>query len=268
VKENKQSPSQNTRNLANSREAVTYYSPIDDKEAERAPLSLHLIRRIFTYTRSHAARRNWLFFLTTLRGIQLPALAWMIGATINGPIAGRDIRGIWLHTAVFFALVLFTAVTFHFRQLFALELGESIVHDMRSELFRKLATLPLSFYNKTKFGRLISRMTSDIDSVRIAVQDAAFVTIVQGFQMVISAALMAYYNWKLFSLMLVLMPVVWAVNQGYRKQLSHRLRQLQETWSRLSSTLSESVGGIRVTQAFVRQEINAGFFRKLVDLHA
>lgn len=262
------SRARHAKNLANSREAITYYSPIDDRESERAPLSLHLIRRMFTYTRRHGARRNWLFFLTTLRGIQLPALAWMIGATINGPIAGRDIRGIWLYTAAFFALVLFTAFTFHFRQLFALELGESIVHDMRSELFRKLATMPLSFFNKTKFGRLISRMTSDIDSVRIAVQDAAFVTIVQFFQMSISAGLMAYYNWKLFSLMLFLMPIVWAVNQGYRRQLSNRLRQLQETWSRLSSTLSESVGGIRVTQAFVRQEINAGFFRKLVDLHA
>jgi ATP-binding cassette subfamily B protein len=79
---------------------------------------------------------------------------------------------------------------------------------------------------------------------------------------------MAWYNSKLFSLMLLLMPVVWIVNQGYRRRLSHQLRRLQETWSRLTSTLAESVGGVRVTQAFVRQEINAGFFRKLVAVHA
>ena len=45
---------------------------------------------------------------------------------------------------------------------------------MRSDLFRKLLTMPMSFFNRTKFGRLISRMTSDIDSVRIGVQDVAF----------------------------------------------------------------------------------------------
>ena len=45
------------------------------------------------------------------------------------------------------------------------------------------------------------------------------------------------------------------------------MRKVQESWSRLSSTLAESVGGIRVTQAFVRQEINAGFFRKLLIVH-
>jgi ATP-binding cassette subfamily B protein len=138
---------------------------------------------------------------------------------------------------------------------------------MRLELFRKLTTLPMSFFNKTKFGRIISRMTSDIDSVRVAVQDVAFVVTIQAVQMTVAALLMAWYNWKLFSLMLLLVPGIWLVNRNYRREVSHRLRKLQETWSRLTSTLAESVGGIRVTQAFVRQEINAGFFRKLVNLH-
>src|SRR5712671_7897927 len=67
--------------------------------------------------------------------------------------------------------------------------------------------------------------------------------------------------------MLLLVPVIWVVNQNYRREASQRLRKVQETWSRLTSTLAESVSGIRVTQAFVRQEINAGFFRKLVNVH-
>jgi ATP-binding cassette subfamily B protein len=222
---------------------------------------------MFTYTRPYAVRRNWLFVLTFARGLQLPVLAWMIGQTINGPIAGRDLHGIYLHAAVYFGLVLLMVVTLHYRQLFALELGEAVAHDMRLELFRKLTTLPMSFFNKTKFGRIISRMTSDIDSVRVAVQDVAFVVTIQAVQMTVAALLMAWYNWKLFSLMLLLVPGIWLVNRNYRREVSHRLRKLQETWSRLTSTLAESVGGIRVTQAFVRQEINAGFFRKLVNLH-
>lgn len=241
---------------------------MEDREADRAPLRLDLIRRIFGYTRAHAARRNWLFALTFLRGLQLPALAWMIGRTINGPIAGRALPGIYLCSAAYLGFVLFVVGTFHFRQRFALELGEAVVHDMRSELFRKLMTLPMSFFNQTKFGRIISRMTSDIDSVRIGVQDVAFVVVVQALQMAGSAALMAWYNWKLFLLMLLLAPVIWIVNARYRKEMSHRLRKVQESWSRVTSTLAESVSGVRVTQAFVRQEINADFFRKLIGEHS
>ena len=126
-------------------------------------------------------------------------------------------------------------MTLHFRQLFALELGEAVAHDMRLELFRKLTTLPMSFFNKTKFGRIISRMTSDIDSVRVAVQDVAFVVTIQAVQMTVAALLMAWYNWKLFSLMLLLVPGIWLVNQNYRREVSHRLRKLQVVMTPVSS---------------------------------
>jgi len=249
-----------------AREAITYYNP-EEREADRAPLQSRLIRRIFGYTKPYAARRNWLFIVTFVRGLQLPALAYLIAATINGPISGKTLDKIYWYAAGYFALATVTMLTLHFRQRLALELGEAVVHDMRSELFRKLMTMPMSFYNTTKFGRIISRMTSDIDSVRAGVQDVAFILVVNGFQMAGSAALMAWYDWKLFSLMLMLAPIIWVVNENYRHEMSRRLRKVQESWSRVTSTLAESVGGIRVTQAFVRHEINAGFFRKLIDVH-
>jgi ATP-binding cassette subfamily B protein len=249
------------------REAITYFHPMEDREADQAPLRWSLVRRIFSYTRPYAWKRNWLFVLTVARGLQLPALAWMIGWTIDGPIAEKNWPAIQLYAAAYLGMTLFMIVTLHFRQRYALEMGESVVHDMRADLFNKLTTLPMSFFNRTKFGRIISRMTSDIDNIRVGVQDVGFVLTVQAMQMAASAALMAWYDWKLFSIMFLLMPLIWVINERYRRVMSGRLRKLQETWSRLTSTLAESVSGIRVTQAFVRQEVNAGFFRKLVNLH-
>ncbi len=263
----KSSAAEAVKDSLSAREALTFYDPMEEREADKVPLQLALIRRIFRYTKPYAAKRNWLFILTFTRGLQLPALAWLIGRTITGPIAGQDLRGIYWYAAAYFLLALVTVVTFHFRQRFALELGEAVVHDMRSDLFGKLMTMPMSFFNQTKFGRIISRLTSDIDSVRAGVQDVAFVLVVQCLQMAGSAALMAWYNWKLFSLMLLMAPVIWVVNEKYRREMSRRLRMVQQSWSRVASTLAESVSGIRVTQAFVRQDINAGFFRKLINVH-
>ncbi len=250
-----------------SRAAITFYNPHEEREADKAPLQWPLIRRIFGFTKPYAAKRNWLFALTFTRGLQLPALAWLIGRTINGPIAGRNLAEIYWYAAAYGALALFTIATFHFRQRFALELGEAVVHDMRTTLFAKLMTMPMSFFNQTKFGRIISRLTSDIDSVRAGVQDVAFVLVVQILQMTVSAALMAWYDWKLFSLMVLMAPIIWLVNENYRGEMGRRLRKVQESWSRVSSTLAESVSGIRVTQAFVRHDVNAGFFQKLIDVH-
>jgi ATP-binding cassette subfamily B protein len=267
LKSDPQSTPQIAKGVHAAREAITYYNPHEEREAQKAPLQWRLIRRIFRYTNPYAGKRNWLFVLTFTRGLQLPALALLIGLTLNGPVSARHLAGIYGYAAAYLALALFTVVNFHFRQRFALELGEAVVHDMRSELFARLMTMPMSFFNQTKFGRIISRVTSDIDSVRAGVQDVAFVLVVQGLQMTASAALMAWYDWKLFSLMLLLVPVIWFVNENYRQEMGRRLRLVQESWSRVSSTLAESVSGIRVTQAFVRHEINAGFFRKLIDVH-
>ena len=249
------------------RGSITYYNPQEEREPDQAPLQWSLIRRIWGYTRPYSAKRAWLIVLTLLRGFQLPALAWLIGRIINGPIAGRAGVAVYWHAFGYFLLALFTAVTLHLRQRFALELGEAVVHDMRSELFRKLMAMPMAYFNGTKFGRIISRLTSDIDSIRIGVQDVVFVLVVQALQLSVSAVLMAWYDWKLFSLMLLFAPLIWLLNEKYRAEMSRRLRKLQETWSRLASTLAESVSGIRVTQAFVRHDINAGFFQRLIDLH-
>jgi hypothetical protein len=88
-------PTQPAPGQSSDRAAITYYNPFEEREADRAPLQAKLIRRIFGYTTPCAAKRNWLFALTVLRGLQLPALAWLIGRTINGPIAGRDLPGIY-----------------------------------------------------------------------------------------------------------------------------------------------------------------------------
>jgi ATP-binding cassette subfamily B protein len=252
------SPPTDQSAVLDDREAITYFNPMEDREADKAPLQWALVRRVYRYTAPYSWKRNLL---------QLPAMAWMIGRTINGPIAARNWPGIQLYAAGYLGLTIFMIVTLHYRQIYALQLGESVVHDMRRDLFQKLTTLPMSFFNQTKFGRIISRMTSDIDSIRVGVQDVGFVLTVQAMQMTVSAALMAWYDWKLFSIMFLLVPLIWVINEKYRVVMAARLRRVQETWSRLASTLAESVGGIRVTQAFVRQEVNAGFFRKLVNLH-
>jgi ATP-binding cassette subfamily B protein len=191
----------------------------------------------------------------------------MIGRTLSGPDRRPRRTRIAIHAPRTSAWRSSWSSRCHFRYRYALELGEAVAHDMRRDLFTKLTTLPMSFFTRTKFGQLISRLTSDIDSIRLGVQDVAYVMIVQGMQMAVSARLMLYYDWILFSLMLVLAPLVWVVNRRYRREMSLRVRKVQESWSRVTSTLSESVSGVRVTQAFVRQEINLSFFRDLIEEH-
>jgi ATP-binding cassette subfamily B protein len=125
-----------------------------------------------------------------------------------------------------------------------------------------------SFYHKTPAGRIISRMTSDIEVIRSLVQDVLFVSMVGLGQMIFAAAFMFWYDHVLFLMILVLAPVLWGLNLYFRRRLSKALRASQESMSQVTSTLAESVSGIRVTQSFVRQKFNARMFLDIIVEHS
>ena len=157
---------------------------------------------------------------------------------------------------------------FHFRQRYALELGEYAVNALRADIFERVQRMPMSFFHRVKLGRIISRVTSDVEAVRVGIQDVFFVSLIQFGMMVFAAVAMLFCDWSLFLVVLAMAPVLWTVNRRFRFQLSRLSRASQESFSRVTATLAESVGGIRVTQGFVRQQTNAGLFRSLLADHA
>lgn len=243
--------------------------PVDEQEdLKQAPLSFRLIRRLLTYTRPYKARTIWLFICVFARGLQLPVLAWAIGAIINGPVAHGDAAALKTAALGFLAFAFFTEFTFHFRVKLAQELGENVVHDLRRDLFRHWLRLTMGYFQGRPVGRLISRLTGDAESVRAGVQNVLFVSLVQLGQMVGCAVFMALADIWLFLAALGIAPFIWALNRLFRGRLSHAYRAQVESFSRISATMAESVSGVRVTQSFSRQDINDELFHDLVADHA
>ncbi len=240
----------------------------DEDEELQKPLEWGLIRRLFTYTAPIKGKVWLLAMLTLIRSAQLPALGWVMSLIIKGPITGRDFAGIAFGVAGYGLLALSTDGLFHFRQRFALEIGETVVNGLRADLFAKTLRQPMSFFHRMKIGRIIGRVTSDVEAVRVGIQDVLFVSVIQFGSMVFSAAVMLWTDRVLFLVVLAMAPVLWLLNRHFRVKLSLYTRASQESFSRVTATLAESVGGIRVTQGFVRQETNAGLFRSLLFDHA
>lgn len=240
----------------------------DEDEEQFKPLEWGLIRRLFTYTRPIRGKVNALFVLTILRAAQLPALVWSSAAIISGPIAQHDVGLLPWAVFGYGVLALSTDLLFHWRQRYALEIGETVVNGLRADIFRCTQRQPMSFFHRVKLGRIISRMTSDVESLRVGIQDVLFVSAIQFAQMLFTAMVMIRCDWMLFLVVVGLAPVLWSVNRHFRGRLSRLTRATQESFSRVTATLAESVNGIRVTQGFVRQETNAGLFRGLLADHA
>ena len=239
-----------------------------EPEEARRPLEWGLIRRLFGFTRPFAGKRNALIALTVLRSTQIPALAWLASLIIAGPIARHESASLLWWIAGYAAMAVLADGLFHFRQRLALELGEAVVGRLRADIFAHVQRMPMSFFHRVKLGRILSRVTSDVESLRVGIQDVFFVGIVQAGSMIFAAAIMVWTDWVLFLVVLAMAPFLWVIGSRFRLRMSQATRAAQESFSRVTATLAESINGIRVTQGFVRQETNAGLFRSLIADHA
>ena len=249
--------------------ALTHVTRDEERDVEIRPLQFFgLMRRIFGYARPHRRLIVILCVLTVTRSIQLPLVAHVLSSVINGPIAGGNLRNVLLGAGVFATLAAFTQITFGYRVLYALELGELVVRDMRNAIFAHLQGLTASFFNKMKVGRIISRMSSDLEAIRLGVQDIVFMSIVAIGQIIVASILMFMADRVLFCIILLMGPIIWGLNRHFSSHLLSAQREASESFSRVTATLAESVTGIRVTQGFVREEANTEIFRNLVMDHS
>ncbi len=247
---------------------LTYVDRSQESRMDTRPLSLSLFTRLFAYTRGCGAKRNWLFVCVILRAIQMTVVPWMMASIIGGPIRSGDWPGLILWLVALTAVALSMQVTLHFRQRLGLELGETVVRDLRRDLYRHMLELPMGYYHRTRPGMLINRFTSDSEAVRVGVQNVVFAGLVLVLNMLMSAAFMLYYDWGLFMVILAMAPVLFGLNRIFRTRLSRAYRAVQESFSRVTATVVESVRGIRVTQGFNRWEKNADLFHELVYDHS
>ncbi len=240
----------------------------DSEDPKPAALNLAMMRRLLAFTNPYAGQRNILLLLVVLRSIQLPLIAWATGAIINKVIVAGTMDLLLLSCLGFLLIGFITDLTFYFRISLAMNLGESVIRDIRLAVFRHMQGMTMGAFHRTKIGRIISRFTSDAEAVRIGVQEVLFVSLVQGGQMILAAVLMATYDLGLFLVILLLVPVYLVINGHFSHRLAKAHREVQESFSRITSSLAEAVNGIRVTQGFVRQDTNAAVFAALLQDHA
>jgi ATP-binding cassette subfamily B protein len=249
--------------------SLVQLAPTHDQDGPaQRPLSRNVLTRLLAFTRPHARKRNLLYALVLLRSVQYPAMGWATAAMLSGPIARRDLPAIGRGLFGMLCLVLWTAWVFRYRILLSLELGEAVIHDLRAAIVRHLFSMPLGYFQNQRIGRLISRLTSDLEAVRIGVQDVAFVGTVQLGSMVVAAGLMLHYDWLLFLVVAALVPVLWFTIGVFRAKLMAAYRASQESYSRVTATVAESISGIRVTQSHGRSELNSQAFEAQIAQHS
>lgn len=141
--------------------------------------------------------------------------------------------------------------------------GERVQFSLRRQLFAKLQELSMSYYDRTKFGRIMSRCTSDINSLREVNVWGLWQVTANFLMMAVAAVMLIITDWRLFLSVVWLAPVLHLTNNYFRTRVAHRWQVVREWFTRVSTNLAENITGVRVVTAFNRQALNLDTFNSM-----
>jgi ATP-binding cassette, subfamily B, bacterial len=186
------------------------------------------------------------------------AMPYLVKVAIDRGVVPRDLEVINRVALAYLVLAAVQFVASRSEIEAVARAGQRVLFTVRTRLFRHLQTLSLDFYERERTGRLVARMTADIDAMSDLVTDG-LVTLVTGLITVVGVAvILIVMDWQLALATLVVAPLIALAARVWRRWSADAYRQVRETHSVVTVQLQESLSGVRAIQAFRRERATAG----------
>jgi subfamily B ATP-binding cassette protein MsbA len=192
--------------------------------------------------------------------IPIPGTTWAIDLMALIPFAQKSI---WLGVAVFiFIITLGKGICDYFGNYLISFVGQSVVMNLRNDLYKKIIGQPTSFFQGNSTGRLISRVTNDIEKIQLASSTVMADALRQMFTLAAMATVLIMLNWRLALVAVFLAPFVALPSVKFGRKIRRTTRSSQDNLADISNILHETITGIRIVKAFVMEKFE---FRKFKE---
>lgn len=149
----------------------------------------------------------------------------------------------------------------------AIAIGQGAMNDLRLAVFEHIQKLSLNYFDKTHQGRIINRADGDVDSLDRIMTWGANQMLSSLLTLVGVMALMLRYDWRLCLAVSVVLPPLWVASRLFHTHGMRAYRRLREQTSRITAALAENIAGVRVAQAFSREEENLARFQQIQGVY-
>jgi ATP-binding cassette subfamily B multidrug efflux pump len=175
----------------------------------------------------------------------------------------NDFAGVSMMAAIFLAVVFFDFIL-NFAQKIIMEYsGNMIMHDLRMTLFRHIQNLALDFFTRNPVGRLVTRVTNDVENMHELFTSVISLVFKDFFLLVGIAVVMMVLNWKLTLVSFIVLPVVIFASAKFSAKARDVFRLLRIKIAEINTRFSETIEGIEVIQLFRQESENYRTFKKL-----
>ncbi|MBC8159757.1 MAG: ABC transporter ATP-binding protein [Roseiflexaceae bacterium] len=231
-------------------------APINHEEDEilGKAYDAQLMRRLSVFVRPYW--RTLTVALTLLFGAALAELAppYLLILAIDGPIARGDAAGILPIFAAYLGALLVAFLCRYGQTYIMQSTGQQVMVDIRMRIFSHIQRMSLSFFDRNPVGRLLTRLTNDVDALNEFLTQGMVALLGDGARLVLIVIAMLLINWRLALISLAVLPLVMLATVYFQKAMRAAFRQVRQRIARINAYLNEQITGILVTQLFSREQ--------------
>jgi ATP-binding cassette, subfamily B, multidrug efflux pump len=222
----------------------------DDDEILGKAYDAQLMRRLTTFITPYRGRVALALLL--LLGASLAELAGplLVQRAIDGPISERDVAGVWPYFGLYMAALL-AAFGLRYGQIWVMQtIGQQIMVDMRTRIFSHIQRMSLAFFDRNPVGRLITRLTSDVDALNEFFTQG-LVALIGNFTTLVGVIVVMFVlNWRLALLSVAVLPVVAVTTVVFQRVMRQAYRLVRQRIARINAYLNEQLTGVMIVQLF------------------
>ena len=226
-----------------------------------------LMRRLLSYLRPH----KWYVCgaLVALVGDAVVQLVppYLVKIAIDQYIAQGDLVGI-NQIAIAYLGVLVASFSLEYAQTYMMQMiGQRIMFDMRMQIYAHLQRLDLAFYDRNPVGRLMTRVTTDVDVINDLFTSGVVAAFGDLFMLVGIMITLLWMDWRLAAIAFSVLPLIFVLAQWFRHNVRESYRKVRLRIARINAFLNEHINGMSTVQLFRREEVSYGRFEHINGEH-
>ena len=215
-----------------------------------------IVSRTWTYVRPYRGRMALaVLLMIAIAGANL-AQPYLIKLVIDGAIQQGDVRLLTLSAGAYVVCALVSWLATYGQTYIMSWVGQSVLFAMRRELFVHLQRLSFNFYDNMEAGRIMSRMTGDVNALNDFLTSGVVAIASDFFVLVGIVVIMFTLNWELALVTMSIIPVIAVATHVYRSRSRSLYREVRRQNAIVTGHLAENISGVRVVQAFARENVN------------
>ncbi|MDO8550695.1 MAG: ABC transporter ATP-binding protein [Ignavibacteria bacterium] len=213
-----------------------------------------LMKRLLGYIKPYRKYVFFAIFLNIVVAALGPVRPYLTKIAIDDHIANSDYQGLLEISLILFATLIFQAVIQFFLTYYTQYLGQKTLYDLRTQLFKHTQKLALKFYDKTPIGRLVTRVTNDVEALGELFSSGIVMVFSDIFIIIWILAFMFFMDMPLSLVTLSVLPVLIYGTFLFRKKVRESYRDVRLHLARLNSYMQEHITGMNVVQIFRKEE--------------